>query len=332
MILSFLYRFDWLALANSEVLISIGSLSTFRAVMLLVRASSSLFISPEDFNLFHAMDRELYTLLITDLLRDPLDSMQIMALWLWLERQGNRNNVIKRILSLPHVFINELADEAVTCLKCISNTQFLLSSKHKEIPLTKSLMKKQISLQYFHENQLIVMSEVAKIVTEVCMKAFTDILQEAMRKNAAQNSAESQMMMSPAVDQSLIYGFSQLAVGVDISQGRTHFNEVPPDDRTMFVTFSKGYPVAEWAVRDFFTRMFGDCIESVHMQEVKPEEQSLYARIVFYTPSIIELVLDGMIKAKFTINGKHVWMRKFVPKHSTSSPLLLLPEDLPGSV
>ncbi|CAK9138510.1 unnamed protein product [Ilex paraguariensis] len=298
-----------------------------RAVMLLVMDSSSLFISPEDFVLFHAMDRELYTLLVTNILRDPVESMQTMALWLWLERAGC-NNVIKKILSLPHVLINELADEAVTCLKCISNTQFLLSSSEpKEIPLTHSLMKKEISLQFFHENRLSAKVGVAKIVTDVCIKAFTDILQEVMRRNVAQNLGKSPMtMVSPVVDHSLVYGFAQLGLGVDTSQGRTQVNEVPPDDRTMFVTFSKGYPVAETEVREFFTAILGDCIESLHMQEVKPDEQSLYARIVFYTPSVIDLILKGVTKAKFTINGKHVWMRKFVPKRLGSSPPLpLLP-------
>lgn len=30
--------------------------------------------------------------------------------------------------------------------------------------------------------------------------------------------------------------------------------QVPPDDRTIFLTFSKGYPISENEVRDFFTR------------------------------------------------------------------------------
>ncbi|XVE70711.1 hypothetical protein DITRI_Ditri10aG0092600 [Diplodiscus trichospermus] len=74
-------------------------------------------------------------------------------------------------------------------------------------------------------------------------------------------------------------------------------NEVPPEDRTMFVTFSKGIP-----------------IESLHMQEVRPDKQSLFARIFCHSASAIEVILDGRGKAKFTVNGNHVWARKFVPK------------------
>ncbi|KAL0315848.1 UNVERIFIED_CONTAM: hypothetical protein Sradi_5463000 [Sesamum radiatum] len=88
----------------------------------------------------------------------------------------------------------------------------------------------------------------------------------------------------------------------------------------MFATFSKGYPVTETEVRQFFTRMFGNCIESFHMQEVGPDEQALYARIVFHRPSFIQVILNGDTKAKFTINGKHVWMRQFIPRNGRGLP------------
>ncbi|KAL6957343.1 hypothetical protein U1Q18_049564, partial [Sarracenia purpurea var. burkii] len=51
-------------------------------------APSLVMISLEEFKLFHKMDRRLYTLLTKDLWRDPLESMRIMALWLWLERSS----------------------------------------------------------------------------------------------------------------------------------------------------------------------------------------------------------------------------------------------------
>lgn len=153
-------------------------------------------------------------------------------------------------------------------------------------------MEKEISLQFFHENRVHAGQEVARIVKDVCFRALADIMQQAIEKkaNTCQNLA---------------------------ADHQTEMNiMVPAEDRTMFVTFSKGYPVYEWEVREFLNRAYGDCIESVKMQEVQPNEQSLFARIVFHSASTIEVILDGMSKAKFTINGKHVWVRKFVPKHT----------------
>nr|XP_043626168.1 uncharacterized protein LOC122597661 [Erigeron canadensis] len=97
---------------------------------------------------------------------------------------------------------------------------------------------------------------------------------------------------------------------------------VPPEDRTIFLTFSKGYPIPENEVREYFTRMFGAFIISIHMQSVDPDDQPLYARIVARSPSMVRAVVerDGPHgKSKYTINGKHVWARKFVPRTSSSS-------------
>ncbi|XP_022870367.1 uncharacterized protein LOC111389659 [Olea europaea var. sylvestris] len=130
----------------------------------------------------------------------------------------------------------------------------------------------------------------------------------------------NQMRMSPHVDESMIRNFSSMRIGRNAFRGNNRFiNEVPPEDRTMFVTFSRGYPVAETEVRHFFTTVFGNCIESFRMQEVGPYEQPLYARVVFRKASFIDEILDGTEKVKFSIYGKHVWMRKFVPKNSSSS-------------
>nr|GMD54434.1 Rho guanine nucleotide exchange factor [Ipomoea batatas] len=89
----------------------------------------------------------------------------------------------------------------------------------------------------------------------------------------------------------------------------------PKEKRKMFATFFKGHPVFEWEHWGYFNRMFGDCVESISMQVVvKPNEQSLFALIVFTSSAIVDLVLRGLKKAKFTIKGKHVWMRKFILK------------------
>ncbi|XP_024969574.1 uncharacterized protein LOC112508942 [Cynara cardunculus var. scolymus] len=108
--------------------------------------------------------------------------------------------------------------------------------------------------------------------------------------------------------------------------------EVPPEERTIFLTFSKGYPISENEVRHYFTRLFGDFIESIHMHDAGPENQSLYARIVARSLSMARGVIerDGVDgKSKYNINGKHVWARRFVKRtpsrntNDTIAPLQL---------
>ncbi|XP_022754154.1 uncharacterized protein LOC111302566 [Durio zibethinus] len=290
------------------------------------------FVSQEEFNIFHTIDRLLYTLLVINLWRDPVESIRVIALWLWLERVGFKN-VVQKILSLPYILINELADDAVACLNIINNNQLASLSEGIDIPLMQSLMEGDLSLQFFYENRLIAAQGIVRIVNEVCMRALRDIMQHAIERNAAQSLADSQRQqaMSQTLQPMVLPGLSQMGFSPgNVGLPWTQENEVPPDDRTMFVTFSKGYPVYEWEVREFFTRAYGDCIESLHMQEVLPDEQSLFARIVCHSASAIEVILNGMSKTKFTINGKHVWARKFEPKRLKPSPTAP-PMNLPVS-
>ncbi|XWS75097.1 hypothetical protein CRYUN_Cryun01aG0055600 [Craigia yunnanensis] len=103
--------------------------------------------------------------------------------------------------------------------------------------------------------------------------------------------------------------------------------EVAADDRTIFLTFSKGYLISENEVTDFFTRKFGEnFFEGVELQQVPAGEQPLYARLVLNSVSDLEIVLNGKPKAKFSINGKHVWSRKFL-RRRPKSPLPMFEID-----
>ncbi|KAB2618311.1 hypothetical protein D8674_014180 [Pyrus ussuriensis x Pyrus communis] len=290
-------------------------------------ASRSALFTEEKFKQFHNIDRNLYTILVLKLFRDPLESMQVLALWLWLERVGFKN-VVKKMLSLPYILINELADESVTCLELISGTHFSLPSEQTDMPLIQSFIEKEISVQFFHQNRDAAARDVTKAVNEVCLPAFDDIMQKAMQRDFAQNSADHSHVVLPSQPSSS----SLFPSSLSINQQPLQRNEAtPPHDRTMFVTFSKGYPVQESEVRQFFKITFGARIESVQMQEVQPYEQSLFARIVFHSPATIEAILNGMSKAKFTINGKHVWVRKYVPRRTRSflPPMLWQPAIAP---
>ncbi|ESW26574.1 hypothetical protein PHAVU_003G130800 [Phaseolus vulgaris] len=298
--------------------------------------SSSFFVTQEEFNLFHRIDRQLYKILVMILFREPGECMQVHALWLWLERVGFRN-VVKRVLALPNILINEVADETVLCLNCINNSSFTAppsSFENSEIPLLQSLVDKEISLQFLYENRISALQGVAKVMQDVCVRAFTDIMQQAIIRNSNDRVVEAQkVVMKPSSEkenqnQNQNQNQNPLWFGsIGPSNSRV---EVPADDRTLFVTFSKGYRVEEWEVREFFTIAYGDCIEALYMQEVQSNEQALFARIVFRIASTIDMILRGAIKAKFTINGKHVWARKFVPKRIATRSMLTTINNFSG--
>ncbi|KAG8367147.1 hypothetical protein BUALT_Bualt16G0042400 [Buddleja alternifolia] len=314
-------------------------------------------VTLEEFKHLHRIDRQLYIVLVKDLCRNPPECLQIMGLWLWLQR-GGFSNIISKILALSLFLINELAEEAVACLKCLSN-QFDFSSEVADISLTGTLLKRDISLQYFLENRLTIFHGVQRLICDVYIPLLSDIMEEACDGGFNENqmtvpgaarslvplanptrnpvmvqgptrilrriqgpsqipmaiSSRSASRAPPSRDDSLVHSFSSLSIRGDacpLSRARERCIEESRANRTIFATFSKGYPVNEAEVREFFKRIFGNCIESFHMQEVEDDEQALYAKVVFFRSSFIQMILNGETKAKFTINGKHVWMRQFV--------------------
>ncbi|CAI9765966.1 unnamed protein product [Fraxinus pennsylvanica] len=411
----------------------------------LLMDAKPIIVGLEALRAYHSIDRALFAILATVLCRDPLESLQIIALWLWLEQVGF-GKVTRKILASAPLFINQTAEEAIMCLKCIKDSSFIYSAEATDIPMTRCIIEKDISLWFFNENRVTALHEVGTIINEDCLPAMQDVIRQAhngytgesssrsrilnplnaaqssssnptlmpfnggrsslsnewlpsnasrrslpnpigplnggrnsghnqmripanatneesslrnqvmipenaarrslsnpilMPSNAGQSSSNAgqsssnpnvipfsgrqrlesnHMRMSHHSDESMIRNFSSMRIGRNAFGGNNQvINELPPEDRTMFVTFSRGYPVAEAEVRHFFTTVFGNCIESFYMQEVGPYEQPLYALVVFHKASFIEEILDGTEKVKFSIYGKHVWMRKYVPRNSSSS-------------
>ncbi|KAK2993714.1 hypothetical protein RJ640_003713 [Escallonia rubra] len=363
-------------------------------------------VTNEEFNMFHTIDRELFTRLILNLGRDPAESIQVMAFLLWLEKVGHGRNLVNKLLSWPLTLVNGLADECVACLKCAQTDEFFFR-EGDDLALLQSLTEIGLSLNYFHENRIGLVRGVTRIVTEICARAFNDILRQnfgnmftnvpvlvAPHEDAgqvvpledngsghgpvlgvpfippirfvphlgfggAENNAPNFLPTSEvhgiAPVKTVAFPSPALAFGsfhaYDLENQREVLNdeldemlerisltvseeekEVPSDDRTIFLTFSKGYPISESEVRDFFSRKFGDFIEDLYMQEVSPGDQALYARLVARSASVIDLVVDREEgKSKYSINGKHIWARKYVKKNTKSPPRKTSPPPQPTS-
>ncbi|XP_019192152.1 PREDICTED: uncharacterized protein LOC109186570 [Ipomoea nil] len=247
------------------------------------------------FRILYNVDRKLYSILVFEIGYDPRKSLWIIVFWNWLEQTGF--NVTQTFLSLPRNLISGLAEDALTCLQCIGDTQFLLSPAAREIVLTQRVLGKGLSLQYIHENREQAMCGVGKIFKEIYAKVLTDMMAMPPPNRNSEQQRQNEM-----VDQ-----FGQL--GGQSSVARPQRNEVPFEDRmrTMCVAFSSGFPVSEWEISEFITGAFGNCIESIQMQ------QPLYAHahVVFFSPATINSILQGAQVAKFTVNGKDMWMSKY---------------------
>ncbi|XP_066398948.1 uncharacterized protein [Miscanthus floridulus] len=88
---------------------------------------------------------------------------------------------------------------------------------------------------------------------------------------------------------------------------------IPRDERTLFVTFSNGYPFTADELYEFFEGNFGG-VEVISVEEPVEPRPPLYAHICFFTQETILHILRGNPRVKFVIRGKHLWARQFVPK------------------
>ncbi|XP_022134123.1 uncharacterized protein LOC111006470 isoform X2 [Momordica charantia] len=323
--------------------------------------SSSEFytVTQEEFITFHTIDRTLFSRMVYTLGRDSDESVRVMGLWLWLEQNGEEFNLVHKMLSLPDALVDALSDEAVMSLACIENDKFPFepeSSPSVDIPLIQHVSKTPVSLRFFHENRLRILRGVSKIINDICLRAFHDILQNLETQRVLPR-APLYFGAAPAAGQFVVPSFGFVGPSAAIrsvggehrrvilngevsdvfrrlqlksgKEGEKEEESVPAEERTIFLTFSKGYPISEDEVRDYFAR-YGNFIESIHMQEVQPPEQPLYARLVVKTEPSIDIVLESRTKAKFSINGKHVWARKYVRKNSNSRSSPLRPSPPPS--
>ncbi|XP_050217828.1 uncharacterized protein LOC126668688 [Mercurialis annua] len=268
-------------------------------------------ITLEELHTYHAIDREIFSRLLIPLSRNPAESLLVMALWLWLEEKGYPNMIVK-MRSLSNLLLNALADEAVLCLKCLKANTFPMSSPNiqssSNIPLTARILEKNISLEIFYHNKFVAISGIKNFLNTVCSKIFTDILQLVL---AAENGP-SPFLAIPGFPHPIFGNVTIIPRSLDYNFPTGGLwgwhptnNNVSEDERTMFLTFSRGFSVTKEEVTELFTRLHGpNSVVCVQMQEniVALNEQPLFAKMILDSITTVDKILNGRRIAKFRIN------------------------------
>ncbi|XP_042497574.1 uncharacterized protein LOC122076327 [Macadamia integrifolia] len=289
-------------------------------------------VNVDEMKWFHTIDRDIFAVLVINLGRDIAESMRIVGLWLWLEEMGYPN-IILPMLSCSDTFIQTVAREAVICLNFIDRGELPAS---EEIPATRNLMNRNISLSFFRDNRVSAVIKISRFISEIGHKAFDDIVERAVKHRASGMGSHGRLRPTgsnivmggpgsafrPYVRERQETGVRHLTPGASSSSGPPQRSEVPlglsPDQRTLFITFSRGYPISERELRDFFNmKCGGECVEAIYFQEVFPYGQPLFARVIFRSYGTLTTILEGMDeegKVKLWINGKHARARKYIPR------------------
>lgn len=274
-------------------------------------------ITLEELRLFHTIDREIFSRLVISLMRHPGESLLVMALYLWLENK-RFPKILSKMVSQGDLVVNGLAKEASACLQTLK-TKTPPLPLDGGMPLTTALMGRDISFQMIYQIKFTAVAEIKLFLNDVCAFIFTDILQEVLAFPSAPQAIFHQPMVVPGFPHPLFGSIKITPLPLDhvlppgALSGWSDIIQVPVNDRTLFLTFSRGYSVTEAEVRDLFTSEFGKCVDYVEMgsEFASSIDKPLYARMAVRSVTTIDEMLNGKNVAKFRINGKHVWARKY---------------------
>ncbi|WOL15959.1 hypothetical protein Cni_G24741 [Canna indica] len=262
-------------------------------------------VSVRDILAFHKIDRAMYDKLVAHGTA-PEVARNIVALFMWLELIGI--NVVNHIVAHPDPYILlRLAAEAQTILDCICRESPPRTGAESglAIPLTASLVAEPLDLRFFHCNRDVAVRGVAETLEGVGAVIFHDGLNAAL--------AEYEAALQAAEGRARNWREKKPALPAELARPYVVRSAPPPEDaRSMFITFSKGYPLSREEIVEYFTEKWGNCVERVMMEKTTaPTAAPVYGRIVFTSEAFIGLVLNGNQVVKFTIRGRQLWARKY---------------------
>lgn len=212
-------------------------------------SSSSLTITREEFNAFHKFERDLFTRIVISLRRDISLSFEVMCFLIYLEKSVLMSNLIYNLVSLPDLLINTVVDEVLMCLRCLSYENFLTfvatlrNINSLSIPWIRRMTRQNFTLGVIHQNREDILHEMKKHFKSICYPAFEDICVRFEMHNKDKMHTPSHFLWG-----------QQATTNHEAGTSSVGGHQVPAEDRTVFLTFSKGYPISKEEVYAYFTR------------------------------------------------------------------------------
>ncbi|KAI3900711.1 hypothetical protein MKW92_003345 [Papaver armeniacum] len=281
---------------------------------------------------FHRIDRDLYRYLTITLRKDPLVSMAVIALWMFMEELAYPIIILELLQNQRDIITNSAYDEAVWAIHYIitgTPPPPFYRTEVTDMPTTLSLIRDYGSAMYISMTSLFEeggYASLKRIIGNVCYRMFADIFREALLKNGysddlndvvndfANEILEDTNIPEVELENSApITGNVVEPESVKCEVGSSSGTAQGDHQRTLFVTFSRGFLISEDQIREFFVRTYGEnCVESINMQDISPPElrQPMYAMIVFHATETIDKILAGEDKVRFLINGRHIQARR----------------------
>ncbi|XP_021892061.1 uncharacterized protein LOC110810262 [Carica papaya] len=136
-------------------------------------------ITEEQLFTFHFVDREIFCRLVFNFKRDPVESLLVMAVWLWLEELGFRD-ITLRLMNQPDFVLKAVADEAALFLQCMEQSCPPSPDSFGGMALTTLLVGKEVSYDIIFQNKYTAINGIKSVLNSVCASIFPDIMQKVL--------------------------------------------------------------------------------------------------------------------------------------------------------
>ncbi|EEF50288.1 uncharacterized protein LOC8265814 [Ricinus communis] len=262
--------------------------------------------------------RSLFCRMI-DVGKGVVESMKLIAFWMWLETQGFQE-IITKLFSCDNEFLALVSGEAeavVSSLQSQHSSKTPISSVLMRV--TATLAKRFLSPSVIFADKEKALKGIVDVFMQVCCVAFEDILKEkGIEVPKGVESLEKFWQVSSA-EQTAAVTSIESKLNPFAEEWNPTVERVSEEDRCLFLTFSNGYPLTETQILKFFNEKYGpSCVERVYVHWPDPrsgrKEPPLFGKVVFKAFYIPVVILNGKKEAKFWVDKRPLWCKRFDPK------------------
>ncbi|KAM7272819.1 hypothetical protein ACFE04_027483 [Oxalis oulophora] len=272
-----------------------------------------------DLLLFYTLERLLFNRMVLSLSKNSKQVKEAIALLLMLEELGY-HDLIRTINSYDNKTVDVLFDEALLCVECIKSNTSATPITVEDTPVFSGLLEEPMNLRFFHYNTQFMYKRYSHIMHSVCDKIFG----EDKAIEVDESGTRAVIVKSPDWSNFPAAGSVVRKKDKDVTKKlklnhdalEFHPKATPEDARTMFLTFSKGYPLSHEEIFQFFTSKWGRVVQEVLIEHTHEGVEPLFGRVVLTSSSVIPIILNGQAKAKFFVNHKHLWARTYTTHRS----------------
>ncbi|KAJ4827624.1 hypothetical protein Tsubulata_008240 [Turnera subulata] len=238
--------------------------------------------------------------------------LKVLAFWVWLESQGC-HEIMTNIFSSEDNLVTQVFNEANAFLPFLQpNSVAPLPVNFLQITATLARHCARPFSAIFADK-----AYVSRCITDIHKDVISsNFLKEVLQETKVNSGTKADN--EPSTSKSV----SSCTLNPAAKEWIPQKEKAAEEYRCLFLTFSNGYPISEHQITRFFNRKYGVHVERVYVHWPEPRNRRvppLFGKVVFDASSIPAIILNGKSEAKFWVDGRPLWCKRFDPRKKEKS-------------